>query len=151
MIVLDTNVLSELMRPAPNPVVVAWLDRQNPGDVATTAITVAEMLFGIERLPAGRRRDTLAVLAADMFDQEFSSRLLPFDALAASHYARQMAALERRGAPVAMADGQIAAICQAHGATLATRNTKDFEGMDVVLLNPWEQDPANSDNDRKSR
>ena len=139
MIVLDTNVLSELMRPAPNPVVVAWLDRQNPGNVATTAITVAEILFGIERLPAGRRRDTLAVLAADMFDQEFAGRLLSFDAVAASFYDRQMSALESRGRPVAMADGQIAAICQAHRATLATRNTKDFENMEVVLINPWEQ------------
>jgi len=139
VIVLDTNVLSELMRPAPSPVVVAWLDRQTPGDVATTAITVAEILFGIERLPAGRRRNALAVLAADMFDQEFTGRLLPFDALAASHYAGQMAALERQGAPVAMADGQIAAICQAHRATLATRNTKDFQNMEVVLINPWEQ------------
>lgn len=139
MIVLDTNVLSELMRPAPNPAVIAWLDRRNPGDVATTAITVAEILFGIERLPAGRRRNALAVLAADMFDQEFAGRLLPFDAVAASFYARQMADLQGRGRPVAMADGQIAAICQAHGASLATRNTKDFQGFDVVLVNPWNE------------
>lgn len=136
MIVLDTNILSELMRPAPNPAVVAWLDRQNPGHVATTTITVAEILFGIERLPAGRRRDTFTVLAADMFDQDFAGRLLPFDAIAASLYARQMAALESRGKPVAMADGQIAAICQANGATLVTRNTKDFENMEVALINP---------------
>ena len=78
MIVLDTNILSELMRPAPNPAVVAWLDRQKPGDVATTTITVAEILFGIERLPAGQRRDTFTVLAADMFDQDFARRLLPW-------------------------------------------------------------------------
>jgi len=105
VIVLDTNILSELMRPAPNPAVVAWLDRQKPGDVATTTITVAEILFGIERLPAGQRRDTFTVLAADMFDQDFAGRLLPFDAIAASLYARQMAALESRGKPIAMADG----------------------------------------------
>ncbi len=139
MIILDTNVLSELMRPAPNPAVVRWLDRQNPIDVGTTTITVAEILFGIERLPAGRRRDKLTVLAADMFDQDFTGRLFPFSAVAASHYARQMAVLESRGRPVAMADGQIAAICQTHRATLATRNSKDFEGMNVVLLNPWER------------
>jgi|TARA_A100001391_G_scaffold49244_2_gene29618 hypothetical protein len=139
VIVLDTNILSELMRPAPNPAVVAWLDRQKPGDVATTTITVAEILFGIERLPAGQRRDTFTVLAADMFDQDFAGRLLPFDAIAASLYARQMAALESRGKPIAMADGQIAAICQANRATLATRNTKDFENMEVVLINPWQQ------------
>lgn len=139
MIVLDTNVLSELMRPTPDPAVVAWLDRQNPVDVATTTVTVAEILFGIERLPTGRRRDTLALLAADMFDQDFAGRLLPFDVIAASLYARQMAALESRGKPVAMADGQIAAICQAQRAPLATRNTKDFQNMELVTINPWEQ------------
>lgn len=137
MIVLDTNVLSELMRPAPNPVVVHWLDRHPARDVGTTSITVAEILYGIERLPAGRRQRTLAMLAAELFDQEFSGRLLTFDALAASHYAQKMAEAERNGTPVSMADGQIAAICETHGATLATRNTKDFEPLGVPLINPW--------------
>lgn len=138
MIVLDTNVLSELMRPAPNPAVVAWLDQQPAGDVATTSITVAEILYGIERLPAGRRQRNLAMLAAELFDQEFHGRLLPFDALAASHYSQRIAQAERNGTPVSMADGQIAAICHAHGATLATRNTKDFEPLGIPLINPWD-------------
>ncbi|KYZ86000.1 type II toxin-antitoxin system VapC family toxin [Alloalcanivorax xenomutans] len=137
MIVLDTNVLSELMRPAPEPRVIAWLDRQSGRDVAVTSITVAEILHGIRRLPAGRRKRRLTDLSIGLFNEEFAGRVLPFDAPAAAYYAEKLAACEKRGRPVHMADAQIAAICERHGAVLATRNIKDFEPLGVSLLNPW--------------
>ncbi|MDH4571872.1 type II toxin-antitoxin system VapC family toxin [Salinicola acroporae] len=138
MIVLDTNVLSELMRPAPNARVIDWLDRQTATQVAVTSITVAEILYGIERLPGGRRKRDFATLAAAMFDEEFAGRILPFDAEAAVHYAERVATAEAAGRKAQMADAQTAAICIAHTATLATRNLKDFQSMGVTLINPWD-------------
>lgn len=142
MIVLDTNVLSELMRPAPAPRVVDWLDAQDAREVATTAITVAEILYGIERLPDGRRKQRLAELAAVVFETHFKpERILAFDARTAIHYAGQVATGERAGRTVPMADAQIAAICIEHQAVLATRNVRDFESLDVALANPWDAVP----------
>nr|WP_163500484.1 type II toxin-antitoxin system VapC family toxin [Halomonas socia] len=138
MMVLDTNVLSELMRPEPDPRVVDWLDRQDAAWVTISAITVAEILHGIERLPDGRRKAGFAAMAAAMFEEDFAGRILPFDSHAAAHYAEQVAASESRGRPVHMADAQIAAICLQHGAVLATRNIKDFETLGITTLNPWE-------------
>lgn len=138
MIVLDTNVLSELMRSKPNAQVVDWLDRQEAMSVTISAITVAEILHGIARLPDGKRKHGFAVMAAAMFEEEFAGRILPFDGDAALHYAEQVAASERRGRRVHMADAQIAAICIQQGAVLATRNVKDFETLSVGTLNPWE-------------
>ncbi|MGM0783797.1 MAG: type II toxin-antitoxin system VapC family toxin [Pseudomonadota bacterium] len=140
MIVLDTNVLSELMRPEPEPGVVDWLDAQEAISTAITAITVAEVLYGIERLPDGRRKRSLAAAAAAMFDEDFAGRILPFDAVAAVHYAERVAASERAGRAVHMADAQIAAICLRHGATLASRNLKDFVGLGVALIDPWDEE-----------
>lgn len=139
MIVLDTNVLSELMRPVPEPRVVDWLDAQETASVAITAITVAEVLYGIERLPDGRRKRALAASAAAMFDEDFAGRILAFDGEAAIHYAECVAASEQAGRAVQMADAQIAAICLRHQATLASRNVKDFAGFGVPLINPWDQ------------
>lgn len=139
MIVLDTNVISELMRQAPSTAVVAWLDAVSAReDIATTVITLAEILYGIERLPSGRRKQQLAYSAAMMFEEDFAGAILPLTSKAAAHYAEAVATSEAVGHPCSMADGQIAAICRAHGATLATRNTKDFVFLDVALINPWE-------------
>lgn len=137
MIVLDTNVLSELMRIAPEPRVVAWLDAQEPSSVAITAITVAEILYGIQRLPEGWRRRVLASAAAAMFEEDFAGRILAFDAEAAVCYAKCVAASEQTGRAVQMADAQIGAICLLHQAVLATRNTRDFESLGVSLVDPW--------------
>lgn len=142
MIVLDTNVLSELMLPEPLPQVVDWLDAQDAREVATTAVTVAEILYGIERLPDGRRKQRLAELAASLFETHFRpERILAFDARAAIHYAGQASASERGGRTVSMADAQIAAICIEHQSVLATRNVRDFETLDVALVNPWDAAP----------
>lgn len=138
MIVLDTNVLSELMRPVPEPCVVDWLDAQEVSAVAITSVTVAEILYGIQRLPKGKRQRALALSAAAMFEEDFADRILSFDADAAVHYAERVAASEARGKGVHMADAQIAAISLRHQAMLATRNIKDFIPLGVTLVNPWE-------------
>lgn len=140
MIVLDTNVLSELMRPVPDARVVDWLDRQDVISVTISAITVAEILYGIERLPDGKRKRGFAAKAAAMFEEDFSGRILSFDSGTAIHYAEQVSASESAGRRVHMADAQIAAICIQHGAALATRNVKDFETLSVETINPWEMD-----------
>ena len=137
MIVLDSNVLSELMRPAPDRAVVDWLDGIEAGLVFTTAITVAEILYGIERLPEGKRRHGFAEQAGALFDDELAGRILPFDEAAAVHYARHVAARESAGRPIGQPDGQIAAICLEHGASLATRNVDDFALLPLDLLDPW--------------
>ncbi|CAG2161336.1 type II toxin-antitoxin system VapC family toxin [Cupriavidus numazuensis] len=137
MIVLDTNVLSELMRAEAEPAVIDWLDRQAPDALTITAVTAAELLYGIARLPDGRRKSRLREAALEILDEEFAERVLPFDENAAVHYAALVSQRERAGRPISMADAQIAAICRHHAATLATRNGKDFEGVGVVLANPW--------------
>jgi toxin FitB len=137
MIVLDTNVVSELMRPAPQPAVVAWLDRQRGREVFLTAITVAELLYGVARLPVGRRKRTLQSLVAAMIDEDFDHRVLAFDELAAVHYADIVTRRDRAGRPISAADAQIAAICRSSGATLATRNVSDFSATAVTIVDPW--------------
>lgn len=137
MIILDTNVLSELMRAQAAPSVIDWLDRQEPASFAITAVTVAELLYGIARLPDGRRKAGLQEATLQMLDEEFADRVLPFDEDAAVHYAALVSQRERTGRPISMADAQIAAICRHHAATLATRNSKDFEGTGLILANPW--------------
>lgn len=137
MIVLDTNVISEAIKTHPDPAVVAWLESLT-GDVTITAVTLAELLAGIRRLPEGRRRSELDV-AIDGAIQPYSNAdgVLPFDQGAAEQYADVLAARERVGLPIHTADAQIAAICRAHGAICATRNTKDFAQTGVDLINPW--------------
>ena len=137
MIVLDTNVLSEFMRGQPEPAVVRWLDLHSQHEYAITAVTVAELLYGIARLPEGRRKGGLQEAALQMIEDEFAGMVLPFDEHTARHYAAVVAQRERSGRPVSMADAQIAAICRHHGAVLATRNGKDFEGIGLSLANPW--------------
>lgn len=138
MIVLDTNVLSELMRPEPEPAVVAWMDRQDPSTLFLTAITVAEILYGIARLPGGKRKASLRELGAAVLDEDFAGRILSFDETAAVCYADVVCERQRSGRPISMADAQIAAICRTlKGVTLATRNTLDFEDIGLDLTNPW--------------
>ncbi len=138
MILLDTNVLSELMKPAPELMVVQWLDAQLDSEVFMPAITKAEIELGIALLPNGKRKDAFTRLAGALFD-EFRDRILPFDASAASCYANLVATARKAGRTISVEDAQIAAITQANRLTLATRNTKDFEFIqDLLLINPWQ-------------
>jgi predicted nucleic acid-binding protein len=135
MIALDTNVVSELMRATPDPRVLAWMDAQSPGALAITAVSVGELLYGIARLPAGRKRTQLEAAFAETLEEDFT--ILPFDETAAVDFATMCAALELRGRKVAMADAMIAATCMAAGAALATRNAKDFDPLGIDLIDPW--------------
>jgi predicted nucleic acid-binding protein len=137
MIILDTNVVSELIRRQPDAAVVAWLDAQPSGDVATTAITVAELLYGVARLPRGRRKEQLAQAISDLVHDDLRGRVHPFAADSAERYAMIVSARERLGRPISVLDAQIAAICDTHGAHLATRNTRDFIHTGVDVVDPW--------------
>jgi len=137
VIVLDTNVVSELMRKAPEPRVVSWVDKFSASDVLVTAITAAELIYGVARLPEGRRKGELGIKVEALLTEDFKDQILPFDALAATHYADIVASRERAGRPINMADGQIAAICRNWSAGLATRNINDFADTGVDAVNPW--------------
>ena len=137
MILLDTNVLSELMRAKPDPTVLAWVDAQPASRLMICSITVAEILYGIARMPEGKRKQGLLDIASAMFDEDFAGNILPFDADAAVHYAEIAAESEARGRVVDMADAQIAAIGRLHDAVIATRNIRHFESLGVALVDPW--------------
>ncbi len=138
-ILLDTNVLSELMRPRPEPAVLDWFATQGAQTrFVVSAVTQAEILLGIALLPAGKKRSALAQVAQAMFEQEFHGLNLPFDEHAASGYAAIVAARSRSGASISVEDAQIAAIALHHRVPLATRNTKDFAKLPgLALINPW--------------
>lgn len=136
---LDTNVLSELMREKPAAVVFDWFAQNMRVAMYTSTITQAEILTGIALLPAGKRRNALAALAEQMFEQDFAARCLAFDVAAAKNYAVIVAGRTRQGQPISTEDAQIAAIAQAAGLTLATRNSKDFVNIDgLSLATPWQ-------------
>ena len=137
MIILDTNVLSEALRPLPSGVVVRWLAAQEPEAVFTTAITQAEVLYGIELLPPGKRRLRLSAAIEKMFAQEFQGRILPFDDEAARAFAKIVADRDAAGRPIAQFDAMIAAIARSRHAAVATRNTADFERCGIQLIHPW--------------
>lgn len=137
MILFDTNLVSELARRSPDSRVQAWVLRVAGAERYTTAITVAELMLGIAVMPAGSRRDTLAGVVTALVKEAFAGRVLPFDEPAAEAYAALAAARRRAGRPIGFQDGAIAAIGLAHGATVATRNTRDFEGCGVALIDPW--------------
>ena len=150
MIVLDTNVISEIMKPTPEPHVLSWVDAVPAGEIGVTAGTVAEILYGITRLPDGTRRRNLIAAAGDIFEQDFRARVLVFDAAAAAEYATIVVEREAVGRPIAMADAQIAAVCRVHHCTLATRNGGDFERTGVTTVNPWSDTPPLDDERHKT-
>lgn len=138
MIILDTNVVSELMRPAPEPRVLRWFINQAAEDVHVTTVTMAEILYGIELIAGARRRDVVRAGAEKMFDVVFGDRILAFDDRTAQAFSQIASSRRRQGKPMSDFDAQIAAITRIHGATLATRNPYVFEGCGVRLVNPWE-------------
>jgi predicted nucleic acid-binding protein len=140
VIILDTNVLSELSRETPNEEVLAWLDAQPADETATTAVTVAEILYGVARLPEGRRKAGLAEAVHAMLADDLHGRVEPFDAAAAAHYAAIVSGREKIGRPITMADAQMASICRKLGAVLATRNARDFEETGIDVADPWSPD-----------
>ncbi len=138
-LLLDTNVLSEIMRPEPEPRVIRWFKAQQGAMLATSAITRAELLLGVTLLPAGKRRERIAAAIALTFNEDFAGNCLPFDAAAADEYALLVAARARAGRPIATEDAQIAAIALVHDLSLVTRNRKDFAGIrGLTLVDPWE-------------
>ncbi len=139
MIVLDTNVLSELLRPTPAPQVEAWLAAQDGASIYFTAVGEAELRHGVAILPAGRRRTALGAAIDGMLDEDFRDRILPFDRDAAGAYAVIAAARRAAGRPISQFDCQIAAIARSHGASVATRNTSDYEGCGIALIDPWDR------------
>lgn len=137
MILLDTNVLSELMRPAPSVAVDAWLSGQPVAGTFISAITEAELRYGLALLPEGQRQRRLLAQAEAMLAEDFAGRILPFDSPAAVAYARIAADRRSAGRPISQADAQVAAIAVSRGATVATRNVADFEGCGIALIDPW--------------
>jgi toxin FitB len=136
MIVLDTNVLSEVMRPSPARAVAAWMAGENPNGLFTTAVTEAEIRLGIEVLPAGRRKQELEA-AAQRIIALFDDRILPFDSMATREFARIVAGRRRAGLPIGDLGAQIAAIARSRSMALATRNVLDFHGTGINILDPW--------------
>ena len=137
MIILDTNVISELMLRSPEPAVSAWFTMQSRQSAFTTAVSLAEIFYGIRILPAGRRRQDLEDLAAGIFFTDFGDRVLPFDGAAGDIYASISAHRRALGRPIAEFDAQIAAIARCRGASIATRNVADFEHLGLDIVNPW--------------
>lgn len=137
MVILDTNVVSELLRPSPEPRVEAWLAAQDGAQVYLTAVSEAELRYGVAILADGRRRSALSEAIEGMLRDDFRARILPFDSSAAEAYAALAADRRASGRPISQFDGQIAAIARAHGAAVATRNTGDFDGCGIELIDPW--------------
>ncbi|MCH8542319.1 MAG: type II toxin-antitoxin system VapC family toxin [Alcanivorax sp.] len=138
MIILDTNVLSELMRPLPDTGVTTWTDRQPQSALFTTTVTQGELLYGVAILPEGERKRALEDTVRQILATHFNTRLLPFDHTAAEAYAHIAASRRRDGNPISQFDAMIAAIAASRGAALATRNVKDFAGCGIEVINPWE-------------
>ncbi|MBN8897688.1 MAG: type II toxin-antitoxin system VapC family toxin [Rhodospirillales bacterium] len=139
MLVLDTNMLSEIMRPEPERKVADWIVRQQSEELFTAAVCQAEILSGLAVMPSGRRRTELEEAARAMFTDDFDGRVLPFDIEAASAYAKVFAARRNAGRPSGTIDLMLAAIARARGASVVTRNVADFEGVGVAIINPWDE------------
>ena len=137
MILLDTNVISELMRTEPAQIVLDWFGQHDAADLFISAVTEAELRTGVAILPEGQRRDRLQLAIDAMIEQDFQGRILPFDSPAAKAYAEIAAQRRASGRPIADADCQIAAIARAANAPVATRNVKDFDGCGIRLIDPW--------------
>ena len=137
MIILDTNVISEMMRPSPDAVVFQWVSEQDPTDLFTSAVTEAELRFGAEIVPSGSRRRTLVEVIERVILNHFPGRVLPFDRNAVRDYASVAAGRRRIGRPIGYSDCQIAAIAVSTGAAVATRDSGGFQGCGVEVINPW--------------
>jgi toxin FitB len=137
VIILDTNVLSALMRPIPDAAVLQWLDRQPAASVWITSITLFETRFGLALLPAGRRRQVLEAAFDDLLREDLENRILDFDSAAATAAASLAAARQKSGRPVDMRDTRIAGIVLARRATLATRNIRHFVDLKISIIDPW--------------
>jgi predicted nucleic acid-binding protein len=148
MIILDTNVVSELMKADPLQQVFAWVAAHPKSLIWTTAITEAEVRFGIAILPDGRRRRDLHRGATKMFELKFADRILPFDHAAAEAYALIAADRRQRGHPISQSDAQIAGIARSRGAILATRNARDFLYCDFDVVDPWSTPPQSAPTNR---
>lgn len=136
MLILDTNVISELIKPTPNPSVMAWFKHLSPQPLATTSITAAELSYGAAILPDGKRKQAiLEALAASM--AEFKGLILPFDHVAANVYGELMAHLRQKGTPIGQSDAMIAAITARHEGQLITRNIRHFEPCGIDIINPF--------------
>ena len=144
MIVLDTNVVSELMRPSPDSGVIDWVARQVAPDLHVSAISEAELRYGVEVLPRGRRRNGLLDEIEGMLREDFGGRVVPFDSYAARSYAAIAAARRAAGRPISQADCQIAAIARALGASVATRDVDGFVGCGIDVINPWTDEQTQS-------
>lgn len=138
MIIIDTNVISEYLRSEPDQRVIEWFDSVDMDQVATTTVTVAELRFGAALLPQGGRRAALEQMIEGIISRVFGERIEDFDFAATGPYASLRSARQRSGRPIASQDAQIAAICISRQAVLATRNTKDFDGLGISLINPWD-------------
>jgi hypothetical protein len=137
MIILDTNVLSELMRLAPDPRVTQWVAKQPEGELFTTSVSEAEIFYGIKLLAAGKRRESLLAAAEKTFTRFLLGRVLAFESEAARPFSRIVVQRRALGRPVRYADAQIASIASVSGATVATRDTDDFEDCGIQVVNPW--------------
>jgi hypothetical protein len=138
MILLDTNVISEAMRPVPEASVMAWLNSQNTADLWTSTIVMAEVYSGLDLMPAGKRQRQLLEKAELMFDRFFGARILPFDLLAARAYGAVLKARQAKGLPIDEMDALLAATALVNGSALATRNISQFQSCGIVVLNPWQ-------------
>jgi hypothetical protein len=138
MLVLDTNVISESLKPEPDKRVMTWLRSQPSASVFTTAIAQAEVMYGIAIMPKGRRQSALRTAATLIFEEDFKTRVLPFDSNAAQAFAVIASGRRLAGQPISQADAQIAAIALSRGASLATRNIRDFVNCEIDIINPWE-------------
>ena len=138
MIILDTNVISEMMRPNPHYKVITWLDEKDNNELYLSAIVLVELFSGVARMPDGKRQGELKLKLAEAIQTRFDEQILPFDALSAMQYAQLMGRNQRQGKLMSVPDTQIAAICLQYGAPLATRNIKDFLHCGIELIDPWQ-------------
>jgi predicted nucleic acid-binding protein len=142
MILLDTNVISEIMRPRPDSRVASWIQSLPRNEFWTSSVVVAELLSGIDLMPPGRRQEGLREAVEEMLTEDFHGQILSFDLAAARLYGQILSARQRMGRPINEMDAQIAATARAHGAAVATRNTKDFLACEIALIDPWSDHPT---------
>jgi hypothetical protein len=142
MILLDTNVISEVMRPRPDPRVAAWIQSLPRKEFWTSSLVVAELLSGIDLMPQGRRQKGLREAFEAMLTEDFHGQVLSFDLAAARHFGEILSARQRLGRPINEMDAQIAATARVHRAAIATRNIKDFQACDITLIDPWSDNPT---------